>query len=79
MSKRILVVDDDPSIRETFEEHLSLSGCDVRTVGSAEEALKTWADFEPILVITDIRMPGMSGLDLLRRPWLGRGWASSEG
>ena len=65
--KRILVVDDDPSIRETFEEHLSHSGCEVRVVGTAEEALGIWADFEPLLVITDIRMPGMSGLDLLRK------------
>jgi DNA-binding NtrC family response regulator len=65
--QRVLVVDDDPSIRETFEEHLALSGYDVRCAGSAEEALELCAEFEPGLVITDIRMPGMSGLDLLDR------------
>lgn len=65
--KRILVVDDDPSIRETFEDHLTASGYEVRCAGSAEGALESWADFQPGLVITDVRMPGMSGLDLLRR------------
>lgn len=63
---RILVVDDDPSIRETFQEHLERSGYEVHSVASAEEALDCWAELEPGLVITDIRMPGMSGLDLLQ-------------
>jgi DNA-binding NtrC family response regulator len=64
--KRILVVDDDPSIRETFQDHLSASGYEIRSVGTAEEALESWAEFQPGLIITDIRMPGMSGLDLLQ-------------
>lgn len=63
--KRVLVVDDDPSIRETFHEHLASLGYEVRTVSSAEEALGAWSDFEPGLVITDIRMQGASGLELL--------------
>jgi len=65
--KRILIVDDDSSIRETFLDHLSHSGYDVSAVGSGEEALGSWAEFEPGLVITDVRMPGMSGLDLLEK------------
>ena len=67
MSGRILVVDDDASIRETFEHHLARSGYQVRTAASAEEALAVVAEFEPALVITDIRMPGMDGLELLRQ------------
>ncbi len=67
MSGRILVVDDDASIRETFEHHLARSGYQVRTAASAEEALALVAEFEPALVITDIRMPGMDGLELLRQ------------
>jgi len=63
--KRILVVDDDPSIRETFQDHLTASGYETRSVGTAEEALESWAEFQPGLIITDVRMPGMSGLDLL--------------
>ena len=67
MSRPILVVDDDPSIRETFEHHLTRSGHQVETAGSAEQALHRLAELEPALVITDLRMPGMDGLELLRR------------
>ncbi|MGD8699314.1 MAG: sigma-54 dependent transcriptional regulator [Gemmatimonadales bacterium] len=67
MNRGILVVDDDASIRETFEHHLTRSGHDVATAASAEEALGRLAEFDPALVITDLRMPGMDGLELLRR------------
>ena len=67
MSDRVLVVDDDLSIRETFEHHLGRSGYDVRTAADGEEALATAAAFGPGLVITDVRMPGMDGIELLRR------------
>ncbi|NIR45958.1 MAG: sigma-54-dependent Fis family transcriptional regulator [Gemmatimonadetes bacterium] len=67
MSRRILVVDDDASIRDTFEHHLARSGHHVATAASAEEALDRMAEFDPALVITDLRMPGMDGLELLRR------------
>jgi len=67
MSDRILVVDDDAPIRRTFDEHLSEAGYEVRTAADAEEALGILEDFDPALVVTDIRMPGMSGLELLRR------------
>jgi len=67
MSDRVLMVDDDLSIRETFEHHLGRSGYEVRTAGGGEEALAIAADFAPGLVITDVRMPGMDGLELLRR------------
>ncbi|NIN71442.1 MAG: response regulator, partial [Gemmatimonadetes bacterium] len=67
MSERILVVDDDASIRETFELHLARQGHEVATAASAEDALALLPDFEPVLVITDIRMPGMDGIELLER------------
>jgi DNA-binding NtrC family response regulator len=67
MSRRILVVDDDASIRETFEHHLTRSGHQVATAASAEAALDHIAELDPALVITDLRMPGMDGLELLRR------------
>ena len=67
MSDRVLLVDDDLSIRETFEHHLGRSGYDVRTAAGGEEALGIVAEFAPGLVITDVRMPGMDGLELLRR------------
>jgi len=67
MTKRVLVVDDDDSIRETFQYHLDRAGYQVTTAESAEEALGLMAEAEPGIVITDIRMPGMDGLELLRR------------
>ncbi len=67
MSDRVLVVDDDLSIRETFEHHLGRGGYEVRAAASAEEALALIAKCEPGLVITDVRMPGMDGIELLRQ------------
>ena len=67
MNRRILVVDDDASIRETFEHHLTRTGHQVATAASAEEALDRMAELDPALVITDVRMSGMDGLELLRR------------
>jgi DNA-binding NtrC family response regulator len=63
----VLVVDDDASIRQTFEEHLGQSGYTVGTAASAEAALGRLAELDPGLVITDVRMPGLSGLQLLER------------
>ncbi len=67
MSERILVVDDDASIRETFEHHLTRQGYQVATAATAEDALALVASLDPALVITDIRMPGMDGIELLER------------
>jgi len=67
MSERILIVDDDRSIRETFEQHLGRSGYEVATAQSAEEGLAQLAEFEPGLVVTDVRMPGMDGIEFLKR------------
>jgi DNA-binding NtrC family response regulator len=66
MAKRIMVVEDDRSHRETLERHLSRSGYEVVAVSTGEGALSSIAEFQPDLVISDVRMPGMSGLDLLQ-------------
>ena len=67
MSHRIMVVDDEPTVRYTFDRYLTRAGHQVLAVETAEDALNRIAAFEPELVITDVRMPGMSGLQLLEK------------
>jgi two-component system C4-dicarboxylate transport response regulator DctD len=64
---KVLFVDDEPSVREANAQTLDLAGFEVRTFARAEDLL---ADLPPDwsgVVISDIRMPGMDGLHLLRR------------
>jgi two-component system response regulator AtoC len=67
MSERIMIVDDDRSIRETFEQHLGHSGYEVVSASSAEDGLALLDVKRPDLIITDVRMPGMDGIEFLRR------------
>jgi DNA-binding NtrC family response regulator len=66
-NKRILVVDDDRDARGVLLAKLAHSGYDVKGAGSAEEALGMVAAFDPALIITDLRMPGMTGIELTER------------
>ena len=66
-TERILLVEDDDSHRRTLERHLKKSGYEVVAVESAERALNRIAEFEPGIVVTDVRMGEMSGFDLLRQ------------
>ena len=61
------MVDDEPTVRYTFDRYLTRAGHQVLAVETAEDALNRIAAFEPELVITDVRMPGMSGLQLLEK------------
>jgi len=67
MSASILVVDDDAAIRETFERHLGRSGHTVHLACDGQQALALLAELDPVLIITDVRMPGLDGLELLGR------------
>ncbi len=62
----ILIVDDDERIQASLSTALSDGQTDVRAVGSAEQALSTLANAKVDIVLADVRMPGMSGLELLQ-------------
>ena len=73
-SRKVLVVDDDPVVRKSFDRVLSGKGYAVITAESGEEALRKLNEEKYDLVYTDIRMPGMSGLEVAeqvkaRKPW----------
>jgi two-component system response regulator CpxR len=64
---RLLIVDDDPDIREMLSDYLETEGYCVESVGSGKEALARVAAAEYTLIILDIMLPGMNGLDVLRQ------------
>ncbi len=63
----VLVVDDEPAIRDMLEFALQRAGMSPRTAAGAEDALNAIADKRPDIVLLDWMMPGISGLDLARR------------
>ena len=65
MDKNIWIVDDDESIRWVLEKGLAESGMDVQTFDSANKVIKRLETENPQLILTDIRMPGPSGIELL--------------
>ena len=66
MSDRILVVDDDPEIRDFVKANLEQDGFEIEVAGSGPEALELAAERPPALVLLDVMMPGMDGLTTLR-------------
>ncbi|HNX19443.1 MAG TPA: response regulator [Acidobacteriota bacterium] len=63
----ILVVDDEPHLRLLYRKDLEDAGHTVLEAGSAEEGLKAFAERRPDLVVLDVRMPGMNGLEAMAR------------
>jgi two-component system cell cycle response regulator len=66
MGELILIVDDNLTNRRLVGVLLEREGYGVRTAGDAREALELLKTFHPRLVLMDIQLPGMSGLDLTR-------------
>lgn len=62
----ILIVDDEPSIRRLLSGHLLRRGYRVVVARDGTEALRFFEEETPNLLITDLNMPGLGGLDLLR-------------
>lgn len=72
--RKVLVVDDDPVVRKSFDRVLSGKGYAVITAENGKDALRKLADGQYDAVYTDIRMPGISGLEVAeqvkaRKPW----------
>ena len=65
--RRILVVDDEPQITRVLRTSLSSQAYDIRVANDGETALEIMKDWTPDLVITDLSMPNMDGLELTRR------------
>jgi two-component system nitrogen regulation response regulator GlnG len=62
----VWIIDDDRSIRWVFEKALAREGIAHRTFGAAKEALETLPGDPPQVVVSDIRMPGVSGLEFMQ-------------
>lgn len=64
---RILVVDDEPQIGRVMRTSLATHGFDVRVAADGEAAMDLFSDWHPALIITDLSMPNVGGLELCRR------------
>jgi two-component system KDP operon response regulator KdpE len=62
---RVLVVDDEPQIRRTLAINLRARGCQVDLAATGEEALKVAADQRPDVVVLDLGLPGIDGLQVI--------------
>ncbi|HEX6090020.1 MAG TPA: sigma-54 dependent transcriptional regulator [Gemmatimonadales bacterium] len=67
MSHRILIVDDEPGIRQAVKQVLDYEGMEVRAAGSGGEAITLYSDFRPHVVFLDVKMAGLDGLETLAR------------
>ena len=73
--RKVLVVDDDPVVGKSFDRVLTDKGYAVITAGNGQEALNKLANEDYDVVFTDIRMPGMDGIEVAervkqKRPWV---------
>jgi two-component system, OmpR family, response regulator len=64
---QVLVVDDEPNIRELVQVALKFHGCSVITAASGKEALRQADAFRPDLIVLDVMMPDMDGFEVCRR------------
>jgi two-component system KDP operon response regulator KdpE len=66
MAGKILIIDDEPQITRVLRASLAAQGYDVRIANDPEEGLRTFHDWQPDLVVTDLVMPEMSGVEVCR-------------
>jgi two-component system response regulator ResD len=65
--RRVLVVDDEPTIAEVVARYLDRAGYETATTGDGLEALRLAAERRPDLVVLDVMLPGLGGIEVLRR------------
>ena len=63
---RVLVVDDEPSVVDVFREFLAAQGYELTVAASGEQAVKLIPTLRPDIILTDINLPGLSGLEVMR-------------
>ena len=66
MARTILVVEDEPTLRETVAEALETEGFEVRAAGDGQSAVAQFREHRPDLILLDLMLPGMSGMDVCR-------------
>ncbi len=67
LKKRVLVVDDEPSLRQLYVEMLTSEGYEVKEAGNGQEGLVVCASFKPQLILLDLMMPIMNGIAMLQK------------
>ncbi|MCY4010769.1 MAG: response regulator [Candidatus Saccharibacteria bacterium] len=65
MKKRLLVVEDNQDLADIYQLSFQQAGFEVLSVHDGEEALKKFVDFQPHLVLCDIKLPSLSGFDTI--------------
>jgi len=65
--KSVLIVDDDPLIRKTLSSHLARQGFEVYLAEDGDEGIQKYAELRPELVLLDVRLPGLDGIEVLRK------------
>lgn len=67
MKAKILIIDDEKVVRDTLETFLKKKGYEVVTADSAMEGIKKLKEEKPRVILLDIRMPGLSGVDAIEK------------
>jgi DNA-binding NtrC family response regulator len=65
--RSVLIIDDDPLIRRTLSGHLSKQGFDVQLAEEGEEGIRKFRESNPDVVLLDVRLPDIDGIEVLRR------------